>query len=98
VGAGIAVGVDVLTDHAHVDMHVAGAAVAIPVAVYLISIWALHDVPRPMSRSRMALTPMAAILVLATPLTAQPIFLTGALVVGLLGLRLLTTPETTNPS
>jgi len=98
VGAGIAVGVDVLTDHAHVDMHVAGAAVAIPVAVYLISIWALHDVPRPMSRSRMALTPMAAILVLATPLTAQPIFLTGALVVGLLGLRLLTTPETTDPS
>jgi low temperature requirement protein LtrA len=95
VGAGIAVGVDVLTDHAHVDMQVAGAAVALPVAIYLLSIWALHDVPRPMSRARMALTPIAAVLVLATPLTPQPIFLTGALVVGLLALRILTTPQAT---
>jgi hypothetical protein len=78
-------------------MQVAGAAVAVPVAIYLLSIWALHDVPRPMSRPRMALTPIAAVLVLATPLTPQPIFLTGALVVGLLALRILTTPQATKP-
>jgi low temperature requirement protein LtrA len=97
VGAGIAVGVDVLTDHAQVDIRVAGAAVAFPVAVYLMGIWALHDVSRPMSRLRLALTPITALLVVATPLTAQPIFLAGALVVGLLGLKILTAPQTTAP-
>ena len=93
VGAGIAVGVDVLTDHAHVDMTVAGAAVAIPVAVYLAGIWVLHDWPRPMSRLRMSLSPIAIIGVLLTPLTPQPIFLTGAVVVGLLAAKIATTPQ-----
>jgi low temperature requirement protein LtrA len=93
VGAGIAVGVDVLTHHAHVDMTVAGAAVAIPVAIYLAGIWVLHDWPRAMSRLRMALSPIAIVLVLLTPLTPQPIFLTGAIVVALLGVKLATTPQ-----
>jgi low temperature requirement protein LtrA len=93
VGAGIAAGVDVLTDHAHVDMSVAGAAVAIPVAVYLVGIWVLHDLPRSMSRLRMALSPIAIVLVLLTPLTPQPIFLTGAIVVALLGAKIATTPQ-----
>ena len=93
VGAGIAVGVDVLTHHAHVDMHVAGAAVAIPAAIYLAGIWALHDLPRPMSNLRTALSPVAVVLVLLTPLTTQPIFLTGAIVVGLLAVRILTMPQ-----
>jgi len=93
VGAGIAVGVDVLTHHAHVDMHVAGAAVAIPVAIYLAGIWVLHDLPRPMSRLRMSLSPVAIVLVLLTPLSSQPIFLTGAIVVGLLAAKIMTTPQ-----
>lgn len=88
VGGGIAVGVDVLTDHAEVDLTVAGAAVAVPVSVYLISVWVLHDVPRPMSRLRKALSPVAAVLVLLTPLTPQPILLTGVVVGGLLVAKL----------
>lgn len=93
VGAGIAVGVDVLTVHAEVDMTVAGAAVAIPVAIYLASIWVLHDVPRPMSQLRMALSPVAVVLVLLTPLTPQPILLTGVVVVALLAAKIVTTPQ-----
>ncbi len=93
VGAGIAVGVDVLTDHAHADFAVAGAAVAIPVAIYLAGIWVLHDLPRPMSRLRLLLSPVAIVLVLLTPLTPQPIFLTGAVVVGLLGAKIIMTPQ-----
>jgi len=93
VGAGIAVGVDVLTDHADVDMTVAGAAVAVPVAIYLAGIWVLHDVPRPMSRARMLMSPIAVLLVLLTPLTPQPVFLTGAVVVGLLAARIASTPQ-----
>lgn len=92
VGAGIAVGVDVLTDHAHVDLTVAGAAVAIPVAIYLAGIWVLHDVPRPLSRLRMSLTPVAIVLVLLTPLTPQPILLTGVVVGLLLAAKLWTAP------
>jgi low temperature requirement protein LtrA len=88
VGGGIAVGVDVLTDHAEVDLTVAGAAVAVPVAVYLLGVWVLHDVPRPMSRLRMALSPVAAVLVLLTPLTPQPILVTGVVVGGLLVAKL----------
>ena len=98
VGAGIAVGVDVLTDHAKVDLAVAGAAVAIPVAVYLAGIWVLHDVPRPLSRLRMWLTPAAIVLVLLTPLTPQPILLTGVVVGGLLAAKLLTAPAETTES
>ncbi len=94
VGAGIAVGVDVLTDHAHVDVFVAGAAVAVPVAIYLAGIWVLHDVPRPLSRLRMSLTPMAIVLVLLTPLTPQPILLTGVVVGLLLVAKLATSPQT----
>ncbi len=93
VGAGIAVGVDVMTAHAHVDMTMAGAAVAIPVAIYLGGIWVLHDVPRPMSRLRMALSPIAIGLILLTPFTPQPIFLAGAVVVGLLAARIASTPQ-----
>lgn len=98
VGAGIAVGVDVLTDHAAVDLSVAGAAVAIPVALYLAGIWLLHDVPRSMSRLRTALSPLAIALVLLTPLAPQPIFLTGAIVVGLLAAKIVTTPQVGPPA
>lgn len=90
VGAGIAAGLDVLTDHAHVDLLVAGASVAAPVAIYLAGIWVLHDVPRPLSRMRMSLTPVAIVLVLLTPLTPQPILLTGVVVGGLLVAKLVT--------
>jgi low temperature requirement protein LtrA len=93
VGAGIAVGVDVLTEHARVDMAVAGATVAIPAAIYLAGIWVLHDVPRSMSRLRMSLSPVAIVLVLLTPTTPQPIFLTGVVVVALLVAKIATTPQ-----
>jgi low temperature requirement protein LtrA len=93
VGAGIAVGVDVLTHHAHVDLAIAGAAVAIPTAIYLAGIWMLHDVPRPMSKLRMVLSPVAIVFVLLTPLTPQPILATGVVVGGLLVAKLATTPQ-----
>ncbi len=97
VGAGIAVGVDVMTNHAEVDLMIAGAAVAVPTAMYLAGIWVLHDVPRRMSRLRMVLTPIAVVAVLLTPLTPQPIFLTAAVVVALLAAKLATTPQPNDP-
>lgn len=43
VGAGYAVQVDLLTEHAHLTQGVADLAVAIPVAVYLFGLWLVRD-------------------------------------------------------
>jgi low temperature requirement protein LtrA len=43
VGAGFAVQVDVLTEHAHLTGTVADLAAAIPVAVYLFGLWLVRD-------------------------------------------------------
>ena len=64
-----------------------------PVAIYLAGIWLLHDVPRPLSRLRMSLTPIGVVLVLLTPLTPQPILLTGVVVGLLLAAKLWTAPR-----
>ena len=48
----------------------AGFSLAVPVAVYVVGTWVLHDVPRPMPTWRMALSPIAALLVLVAPLHA----------------------------
>jgi low temperature requirement protein LtrA len=45
VGAGLGVVIDHATDHAHVSRTVAALAVAVPVAVFLLSVWALHVRP-----------------------------------------------------
>lgn len=92
-GAGIPVAVDVVTDHAEVGLPVAGAAVAVPVAIYLFGIWVLQDVPRTMTVRRMALTPIAIVLVLLTPFTSYPVILAGAVVVGLLAAKIALTPQ-----
>ena len=55
VGAGLAVNVDQATHHAKIGAVGAGAAVAIPVAIFLICLWVLHDRPEyrqtPVARS-----------------------------------------------
>ena len=93
VGAGIAVAVDVATEHARIGSLEAGFAVAVPVAVYCLGIWFLHDVPRPMPTWRMALTPAAMGLVLLTPLTPAPVLLAGIVLAVLLGIRVASQPE-----
>ena len=97
VGAGIAIAVDVNTHHAEVGLDIAGWSVAVPVAIYLIGIWVLHDVPRPQTRARKAMTPIAVVLVLLTPLTQTPVLLAGVVVVGLLVAKLATTPRSDGP-
>jgi hypothetical protein len=69
---------------------VAGFAVAVPVAVYLVGIWFLHDVPRRMPTWRMAVSPIAALLCLVAPLTPMPVLAVGVIVVTLLVVRVAT--------
>ena len=54
--------VDDVTHHAKIGGTAAGAAVAIPVALYLVCLWILHD--RPGYASTRAFGPIVAALVL----------------------------------
>jgi low temperature requirement protein LtrA len=86
VGAGIAVSVDQVTGHGQVSARAAGYAVAIPVALYLVCLWALHsrsDNPR-----TGALGPITAVLVMAAPLTSQPVLVVGLLLVAMLTVKM----------
>jgi low temperature requirement protein LtrA len=77
VGAGLAVAVAQATHEASISAVTAGYAVAWPVAIFLMSLWVLHD--RPEYRRTRGFGPAVAILVLLTPFTGQAVPLIGAL-------------------
>ena len=64
----------------------AGAAVAIPVAVYLLCLWVLHD--RPEYRQTRSFGPIAAGLVLLTPFTGYAVPLVGVILTALVAVKL----------
>jgi low temperature requirement protein LtrA len=86
VGAGLAVSADEATGHAKVGSVGAGFAVAIPVAVFLICLWVLHD--RPEYRRSRWLGPLAAALVLLTPFTGLAVPLTGVILTAMIAAKL----------
>ncbi len=86
VGAGLAVNVDQVGHHTKISAAAAGAAVAIPVAVFLVCLWVLHD--RPEYRRTRSFGPIAAVLVLLTPLTGYAVFLTGGILASLIAIKL----------
>ena len=90
VGAGLAVNVDVLTHHAEVGARVAAAAFTIPVALFLTADWALQVRPHHLGRWPSAVVPAAAVLVLASTFTAEPVLLTGLVVAAMIGASLAT--------
>ena len=85
VGAGLAVSVDHAMHRSHISDSLAGASVAVPVAVYLFCLWFLHARRDP-GRARIA-TPLFAIAVLLTPLIGQAVLCAGVLVAGLVGMK-----------
>jgi low temperature requirement protein LtrA len=70
VGAGGAVAVDQVTHHAELSARGATAAVAVPVALFLLSVWALHSWRRPTQGLRF---PVTAGIVLMAALTESVI-------------------------
>jgi hypothetical protein len=67
----------------------AAYALAVPVAVYLLSVWVLHIWPQQPGPSTVAF-PVAAALVLLTPLTPAPVHLTAALLAALVAATVVT--------
>lgn len=79
IGAGIAVALDQVTHASQISRSVAGAAVAIPTAIYLASLWVLHArTDRGMSARFVA--PLVIVAILFTPFTPQPVLATGLLI------------------
>lgn len=87
VGAGLAVNVDYATHHAKISAGAAGAAVAIPVAIFIVCLWFLHD--RPGYRQSRAFGPVAAIAILLTPLSGQAVLLVGLILASVIAIKLL---------
>lgn len=86
VGAGLAVAVDHELHTGHASARVAGYAVAVPVAVYLVALWALH---LPAKRGAgWVLFPAAAALVLVTPWLFAPVDLVAGVLVVLVAVTL----------
>ena len=83
VGAGIAVNVDRATHHTSVSTAYAGAAVTIPVAVYLVTLWYLQVRPNTAGRIPMVLHLIAAALVLAATFVPRPVVATAVIVAAL---------------
>ena len=86
VGAGLAVVIEGAGGHSELGPAGTGAAIAVPVAVYLLSLWALyiHTAEPPVSRFA---APAAAVLVLAAGFAGAPVPLVGLLLLALVSLK-----------
>lgn len=86
-GVGISVAVDYATAHSVVSERVTGAALAVPVAIILLTLWALQYRPGQQSERFTWLTPVAALIILITPITSVATLLTGVVLTVLCALR-----------
>jgi low temperature requirement protein LtrA len=93
VGAGLAVETDFARHHAEIDSVTAGAAVAVPVAIFMGTLWLLHEAWEALTVPRRLLVPAAIVLVLLTPLTGWTVPLIGALLVALVATKVVRPPE-----
>src|SRR5262245_23633325 len=85
VGAGFAVAVDEAAHHAKISAVVAGAAVAVPAAIFIASLWLLHD--RPEHRQLRPAGAIVVVLILLSPLTGQGVLLTGVILAAFVGAK-----------
>jgi low temperature requirement protein LtrA len=88
VGAGLAVNVDLVTHHAAIGPGAAAAAFTIPVAVFLLAVWALQVRPHHLGRWPGTVVPVTALLVLASTLTPEPVLVTGLLAAAMIAVSL----------
>ncbi|MBQ1011288.1 low temperature requirement protein A [Micromonospora sp. M51] len=88
VGAGLGVAVDYERHLAHISERTVGYAVAVPVAVFLLTVWVLH-VRRKQHGVTAVAFPVVALLALFTPLGPAPVYVLAALLVALVTITVL---------
>jgi low temperature requirement protein LtrA len=87
VGAGIAIAADHATDHADISRLLAGMMVAVPSAVFLLSLWVLHELAGAYDGERWP-TIVALLVILASPWTSQAALVSGLALTGLVATKL----------
>jgi low temperature requirement protein LtrA len=87
VGAGLAVAFDHASHRAEITATAAGAAVAIPVAIYLACLFVLHA-PHERGAASRAVSLLVVALVLLTPFTGQAVLATGLLMAALTAFKI----------
>ncbi|WP_328654684.1 low temperature requirement protein A [Micromonospora sp. NBC_00330] len=88
VGAGLSVSVDHERHLAHISQRTVGYAVAVPAAVFLLTVWLLH-VRRQQHGAVVVAFPVVALLALLAPLGPAPVYVMAALLVALVALTIL---------
>ncbi len=87
VGAGLQVAIDYETHVAHTTDFVASMAVAVPVAIYLMSVWVLRVLPA-MHGPIIPAVPIAALLILIVTLFAHTTLVVGIILIALVALMI----------
>jgi low temperature requirement protein LtrA len=82
VGAGLAVAADQAIGHAELSARAATASVAVPAALYVLSVWAVHVTAKPAGPVRAA-PPCAAVLVVLVAVAGLPVVAVGLVLVAL---------------
>jgi low temperature requirement protein LtrA len=86
VGAGLVVAIEEASGHAHLGWTVVASAIAIPLAIYLMSLWVLYlRVLR--DRFHQLTVPVTSVLLLASVLVPAPVLVMGLLLVGLVAIK-----------
>ncbi len=88
VGAGLAVAVDQATHPTELTDAQAGLTLTVPVTIYLLSVWGLYFRAKPPSAMHRYSVPIAAVLVLASSASTEPVLITGLLLAGLVTMTL----------
>ncbi|MFG1916840.1 low temperature requirement protein A [Micromonospora sp. NPDC048898] len=97
IGAGLGVSVDVERHLAHVSGRTAAYAVAIPIAVFLLTVWVLQ-VRRQQHGLVLVAFPVVALLALLAPLGPAPVHVLAALLVALVTFTVLRRRRDVGPS
>jgi low temperature requirement protein LtrA len=88
VGAGLAVAIDHAAGRGELGDFHAGSVVAVPVAVYLLTLWSLHGLLGAAVTGHRFALPVAVVLILAAPATGQGVLVVGLIVAGLMAIKL----------
>jgi low temperature requirement protein LtrA len=88
VGAGLGVAVDQAAGQSQLSDLRAGAVVAVPVAVYVLALWALHVVLGAEAAGPRFVAPLGAALVLLASASAAPVLLIGLILASMMAFKL----------
>jgi hypothetical protein len=83
----VAVSVDQIKEVAAIGSAGAGASVAVPLAIFVLGVWMLLDLPHGLSKGEKTAGPIAAAAILVTPFTPQPVFVCGLVMTVLIAFK-----------